>query len=266
MTDDLILVDRDEGIVTLTLNRPEKRNAITPEALVQLGDILTVLGDDEQTRVVILRGAGQRAFSSGFDLGMINDKDISAPTSVRGDARFYGVNSLRDFPCPIIAMIHGFCVGFGLVLAAGCDLRVADDNAQFCAPPARLGIVPSTDGVLRMIELVGEAQTREMFYTARYYDAAAALRMGLVQHVLPVAETEAYTYNLAREIAANSPAAVRGAKATINRLVEPAPLSPEARAELKQIRQDSVDSEDFKEGHRAFTEKRPPDFGGGSAD
>ena len=120
--DDLILVQRDGGIVTLTINRPEKRNAVGPEALGKLGDILTGLSGDDETRVVILRGSGQKAFSSGFDLDKMNDKDISAPARVRGDARFYGANSLRDFPCPVIAMIYGFCVGFDIWLGRGADV------------------------------------------------------------------------------------------------------------------------------------------------
>lgn len=261
MPDELILLEKDDGVATLTINRPAKRNSVNPEALLQLGDALTALADDGETRVVVIRGTGEKAFSSGFDIGRIGG-DAPPETGPRRNPLGYGLKSVRDFPYPVIAMIYGFAVGAGLELAATCDLRVAADTARLGITPTKLGLVYNAEGLRKFIDLVGMAQTRELFYTARLVDAARAAEIGLVDHVVPAAELADYTYGLAREIAGNAPMAVRGTKTTINRLLEFSRLSPEADAELRQLQAASMQSDDLKEGQRAFMEKRKPNFSG----
>jgi enoyl-CoA hydratase len=261
MPDELILLEKDDGVATLTINRPEKRNSVNPEALLQLGDTLMALADDGETRVVVIRGTGEKAFSSGFDIGRIGG-DAPPETGPRRNPLGYGLKNVRDFPCPVIAMIYGYAVGAGLELAATCDLRVAADTARLGITPTKLGLVYNAEGLRKFIDLVGMSQTRELFYTARLVDAARAAEIGLVDHVVPAAELADYTYGLAREIAGNAPLAVRGTKTTINRLLEFSRLSPEADAELRQLQAASMQSDDLKEGQRAFMEKRKPNFSG----
>jgi len=233
---------------------------MNPEILLQLGDTLNSLKEEGEVRVVVIRGAGEESFSSGYDIGRIPSGGNREETGPRRNPLEYGMEAVLAFPYPVIAMIYGYAVGAGLELAVTCDLRLAADTARLGITPAKLGVVYNYTGILKFLNLVGVAQTKELFYTGRLITAQRAKDIGLVDHVLPAQELAKATYDLAREIAENAPLSVSGTKATIARLLSYQTLRPEDEAELRKLQAQAFRSEDLKEGQRAFMEKRKPKF------
>lgn len=259
---DQLLSQESGKILTLTLNRPEKRNALTPEMLVRVHEELRFHGSQDRVRVVILRGEGERAFSSGYDINAI-------PTGVSPEVEKLlqnkspfelAVDSIVDFPYPVIAMLNGFAFGGACDLAVACDMRIAADHVQMGMVPARLGMVYFPEGLQRFVRTIGLPRTKEMFFTARRYKADRLKEMGMVDHVLPQDELAAFTYTLAEEIAANAPLSLRGIKRILNLLSASARLDAQQQAEAKKLVQASLESADLKEGQTAFLEKRKPVF------
>jgi len=261
LAEELLLVQKEGNICTLTINRPDKRNSMNPEILLQLGDALNSLKEEGEVRVVVIRGAGEESFSSGYDIGRIStgSREEAGP---RRNPLEYGMGSVLAYPYPVIAMIYGYAIGAGLELAVTCDLRLAADTARLGITPAKLGVVYHHPGILKFVNLVGVAQTKELFYTGRLITAQRAHDIGLVDHVLPAQELAKATYDLAREIAENAPLSVSGTKATIARLLSYQTLRPEDEAELRKLQAQAYASDDLKEGQRAFMEKRKPKFTG----
>ena len=265
MNDKLIIVEKQDRICTITLNRPEKRNSLSPALLLQFIKVMNSLNDDQETRVVVIRGAGNEAFSSGYNIfdipkGMSPD-DMEALKKINPLLRCLEV--ITEYSYPVIAMINGFALGAGCEFAATCDLRVATDKAKFGMPPAKLGVLYSFSGHRRFVNLVGEANAKELFLTGRMIDAQRAKEMGLVNYVVSEDNLLSVTYDLAREIAAeNAPLSVSGAKTLIDKCVS----SPIPTAEDKALAEDLINrcfsSEDLKEGQKAFKEKRKPNFQG----
>jgi 2-(1,2-epoxy-1,2-dihydrophenyl)acetyl-CoA isomerase len=255
-----ILMDRTDGVVTVTLNRPEARNAID---LVMRRELLAALDEleaDPGTRVLILTGAGGH-FSAGGDV-----KTMAArrQTAAEGRARVESLNRfvirLFEYPKPTIAMVDGFAVGAGCNIALGCDLVIASDRARFGEVFARIGLVPDGGGTWLLPRLVGLAKAKELVFSADIIDAAEALRIGLVNRVVPAGELEPVTRSLATRIAAGPPNALSLAKALLNRSATvdlATALGFEAYAQAQTITTD-----DHAEGVRAFLEKRPPRFTG----
>lgn len=262
MAEELLLVQKEGNICTLTINRPEKRNSLNPEILLQLGDTLNSLRGEEGMTVVVIRGAGEQSFSSGYDIGRIPSGGTQPETGPRRNPLEYGMTSILTYPYPVIAMIYGYAIGAGLELAVTCDLRVAADTARLGITPAKLGVVYSHAGIRKFLNLVGIASTKELFYTGRLIDTRRAKDMGLVDYVVPEGELVSVTYDLAREIAENAPLSVSGAKITISKLLDVQTLSPEDKAELQKLQAQAMLSEDLKEGQKAFMEKRKPQFSG----
>jgi len=262
LTEELLLVQKEGNICTLTINRPEKRNSLNPEILLQLGDTLNSLKEEGEIRVVVIRGAEEQSFSSGYDIGRIPSGGGQEETGPRRNPLEYGMSSVLAYPYPVIAMVYGYAVGAGLELAVTCDLRLAADTARLGITPAKLGVVYNHTGIRKFVNLVGVAQTKELFYTGRLVDAQRAKEIGLVDHVVPAQELASATYDLAGEIAENAPLAVRGAKITVSKLLNCQTLSPEDEAELQELQIQAMRSEDLKEGQRAFMEKRKPRFMG----
>ena len=262
LVEELLLVQKEENICTLTINRPEKRNSLNPELLLRLGDTLYSLKEESQIRVVVIRGAGEQSFSAGYDIGRIGGGEAREETGPRRNPLEYGMSSILDYPYPVIAMIYGYAVGAGLELAVTCDLRLIADTSRFGITPAKLGIVYSHSGIRKIMNLVGVASTKELFYTGRLIDARRAREIGLVDHVVPTQELTSATYDLAREIAGNAPLSVSGTKTTISKLLNYQTLSSEDEAELRQLQSQAMLSEDLKEGQKAFMEKRKPRFTG----
>jgi len=255
-----ILVDRTDGVATITLNRPQARNALD---LVMRRELLTALDELEAeaaARVVILTGGGGH-FSAGGDVKTMAAK---RQTAAEGRARVESLNRfiirLFEYPKPTIAMVDGFAVGAGCNIALGCDLVIASDRARFGEVFAKIGLVPDGGGTWLLPRLVGLAKAKELVFSADIIDAAEALRIGLVNRVVPAAELETTTRALAARIAAGPPGAIGLAKALLNRSTTvdlSTSLGFEAYAQAQ-----SITTDDHAEGVRAFLEKRSPKFTG----
>jgi enoyl-CoA hydratase/carnithine racemase len=259
MTD--IFVQRDGPIATVVFNRPRMRNAIS---LAMWGEIARATGElagDESVRGVVYRGAGTEAFASGADISEFEEHRKDTETSLRYGARTEAAyRAIRECPKPTIAMIHGFCMGGAMAVAMACDLRFAAEGAKFGIPAARLSIIYGADSVGQLVALVGPAYAKDILFSARTVGDREALAIGLIQRLLPAAELETATYDYLRQVADNAPLSVRGAKQTIEMYLEG--LTGERRQRLKELTLEAFESQDYKEGTRAFLEKRRPRFVG----
>lgn len=254
----LLLVNKEDGICTLTINRPEKRNALSEEIYSRLTEVFRSISEDGQTRVAVLRGAGEQAFSAGYEISRlhsIEDLDIKDPLE---DV----ILAIESCTIPVIAMIYGYCIAGGCALAIACDLRLAADNARLGVTAAKLGLVYPPSAMIRLINVVGISATKELLYTGRLIDAEKAREIRMVDQIVPADQLAAVTYDMAREIADNSPLSVRGIKSMISRVLGFQALSPEARAEFLALQKQTTESQDLKEGQKAFAEKRKPVFRG----
>jgi enoyl-CoA hydratase len=259
-----LLIESRDRICTITIDRPEKHNVLSPSLLLELAEALSVLKEEDSARCIVIRGAGERAFCAGYDIS-----DLPVGTSpavsdaVKGDTPLdIGMRAVSDFPVPVIAMINGLAFGAGCELAISCDIRIAADDATFSMPPAKLGIVYRWNGLLKFVDIVGQGHTREMFFSGRTYGAARARDMGLVHHVLPRTELAGFVDAMAQDIADNAPLALRGIKTALNRLRADRRVSSEDIQEMEELRYQAYRSEDIKEGRAAFREKRKPVFTG----
>src|SRR5215475_3289438 len=259
--DGKILQSVIEGVGVVTFNNPEKRNAMSLEMWEGFGHALIELRDDPQVRVVVLTGAGDKAFVSGADISQFEKARHNAEASEEYSRRSAAQRALfADYPKPTIACIRGFCLGGGMQVAMAADIRIASDNSQFGIPAAKLGIAYGYDGLRNLVSLVGPSWARLIMYTGMRIDSAEALRIGLVDRVIPTNELWGETMQIARTISGNAPLAIKAAKITIAQVLkDPADRDMSA---IKQISIDCMDSEDFREGRRAFMEKRKPKFTG----
>ncbi len=248
----------------LRLNRPERHNALSPRMLLDLHERLDAWKGEDRVRVVIVTGAGEHAFSSGYDiLAIPTDVPPGAAAKLRSaNPVELALRSVKDFPYPTIAMINGHCFGAALNLALCCDLRVGADDVAMGMPAARLGIVYPCDGIAQFVQALGMARAREVFFTARTYRGPEAQAMGLVDRLVPRTELEATTVRLAEEIAANAPLSLKGIKRTLNLLEEATLLRDHTRREVDALAAAAYGSEDVREAQQAFREKRAPRFVG----
>ena len=256
---ELLLRARDGGVAMLTLNRPDKLNALTKALWRELGEAVRALDADEGVRCVILRGAGERAFSPGNDIS-----EFETERSTAAQARSYGalmhetLAALRDCRHPTIALVHGVCVGGGLELAASCDVRICGASSRFGVPVAKLGLVMAHAELEALLAIAGRATVLELLLEGRILDANEALAKGLVTRVVADARVDEEARETAQRIAAGAPLVHRWHKAFLRALEERRPLSVAERDEAYAC----FDTRDFAEGRRAFLAKETPRFEG----
>ncbi len=256
-----MLAAKDGAIGWMTFDHPERRNAVTQDMWLQIGEILEDFAKDEAIRVVVLTGTGDRAFVSGADISQFganrrNAAEVAESNRLTNAAR----QALASFPKPTLAMIRGYCLGGGLAIALMCDLRFAAEGSTFGIPAARLGVGYAAPSVDLLQALVGPAYTREILFTGRRFTGEEALRMGLINRLLPSAELAPQVQEYAAMIGANAPLTIRAAKLASTEL-----LKDDTTRDLALV-QSAVEacfnSTDYQEGRTAFMEKRPPAFTG----
>ena len=254
-----VLVERDDAIATVTLNRPEKLNALTRSMWHDLGTAIDTLSNDDALRCIIVRGAGEKAFSPGNDIG-----EFATERSNKEQARAYGrvmhatAHALEACRHPLVAQIHGICVGGGLEIAALCDLRICGTSSRFGAPIKNLGLVMAYPEMAPLVRLVGQARALEILLEGRVFDATEAREKGLVTRVVADADVAREARATAERIAEGAPLVARWHKKFARRLADPGPLTEAEYDECFEC----FDTEDFRIGYAAFLAKQKPGFVG----
>jgi enoyl-CoA hydratase/carnithine racemase len=258
---DKMLSRKEGGVGYVIFNNPERHNAVSLEMWEKTRAILDEFRADSAIRVVVLTGAGGKAFVSGADISKFGNERATEAGIARYNASteqaFSGVN---DFPKPTIAMIRGYCIGGGMALATCCDMRIATPGSKFGIPAAKLGLGYDSKGIRRLMSVVGPSFAKEIFFTARQFDAEEARMMGFVNRVVPDADLENYVKSYADAIASNAPLTIGAAKFAIAEL-----LKDEAGRDMDSVAaavKRCFESKDYVEGRTAFMEKRKPAFTG----
>lgn len=255
---DDVLLEIDGEVATILLNRPAKRNAVTYAMWERLPDLYAQVVEGGQVRVLIVRGAGERAFSGGADISEFERlRTTPEQNKVYNAAAARAQSLLAQLPVPTVALIHGACVGGGLGLALSCDLRFGDASARFAITPAKLGIVYPLEVTKRLVDVVGPAHAKQILYTGQQLSAARARDIGLINDVLD--DVDAGCMDIARTIASRAPYSVRATKQFIDMI---AAGTTGETDETLAVRAGAFDTEDYREGVRAFLEKRVAEFTG----
>src|ERR1700687_3066285 len=258
---DKILARKEAGVGLVTFNNPLRHNAVSLEMWEAPPRVLTDFAADSEVRVVVLTGAGGKAFVSGADISKFASERATVEAqrayNLKSDAAY---SSIAEFSKPTIAMIKGYCIGGGLGLATCCDLRICSDNSRFAVPAAKLGLGYGYTGLKRLVDIVGPSFAKEIFYTARQFDAQEALAMGLVNRVVPSAELENSVKAVTDMICANAPLTIKAVKFTVGEIVKDESKRNVART--TEMVEKCFTSNDYNEGRAAFMEKRKPVFTG----
>ncbi len=260
----MLIKEISGNVGTLKFNRPERGNSLTPSLLAELHFTLQKWAEKDSVRVVVITGNSEKAFSAGYDIPAI-------PTEISPDAVEFlkednplerALDSVKNFPFPVIAMINGYCFGAGLNLAMCCDIRIGADHIKVGMPLAKLGLVYHPEGLSQFIEVIGMARTREIFFTGRTYLGKEVKDMGLVDHLVPAKKLSEIVYALANEISKNAPLALKGTKTILNMIGKYSLIGSEYFNEAQALVVEAFNSNDLKEGQTAFIEKRNPVFTG----
>jgi enoyl-CoA hydratase/carnithine racemase len=258
-----LLLDRPaEAVARLRISNPDRRNALDHEILDALAEVLPQLDRGIETRCVMITGAPP-VFSAGYDIASISDETFERDAEALVAHPFHAaMEAISHHPWPTLAAINGHCLGGGLELAITCDLRICASSAMLGMPPAKLGLIYGHTGLRKFLDTIGLARTKELFLTGRNLDAERADHIGLVNEVVSDDRIGHESVQLAAAIAANAPLSMRGNKSAINLLNSSPELSPQQEAGLVALRESCFSSEDFREGIRAFAEKRRPNWTG----
>jgi len=252
-------VERDGPIGRMVFDSPERRNAINGDMWRGIAVAMGDFDSDPEIRCIVLRGEGTVAFAAGADISEFEQRRASDAAIKQSDGLVDAAHhAVEDSQKPVIALIHGFCIGGGLEMALACDLRYAAASSKFAIPAARLGIGYGVHGTNRLVATVGHAAAREIMFTGRRFSAEEAFAMGLVNRVLPDAELDDHVQQIALTLAANAPLSVAASKTTIGALIEAHGDFAKSRVLIERC----MKSEDYIEGRRAFLEKRTPRFKG----
>src|SRR5277367_2865030 len=258
---DKILAHKEAGVGIVTFNNPERLNAVSLEMWEAAKLALDKFAADPEVRVVVLTGAGGKAFVSGADISKFGSERATLEATRAYDVTTTATfNSIYEFPKPTIAMIRGYCIGGGLALAVCCDLRICSDNSRFAVPAAKLGLGYGYAGLKRLVDVVGPSYAKEIFYTARQFDAQEAYAMGLVNRVVPAAELESAVKSITDMIRANAPLTIKAVKSAVGEIVKDESKKNIARS--AELVEQCFKSRDYTEGRTAFMEKRKPAFTG----
>lgn len=256
-----LLARVDGGVGYIVFNNPARRNAVSMAMWQGLSDVLAQYERDDSVRVIVLGGAGGKAFASGADISEFEEKRAT-PEAVE---HYHAVSEsatlrLQHVNKPTIAMIGGFCIGGGVSIALSCDLRICSESSRFGVPAARLGLGYELAGVRKLVDVVGPANAKEIFFTARHFSAQEAFAMGLVNRVVADYALDAYVTDYARTIAANAPMTVASIKTIVGEILKDESVRDEALCQ--RVVDGCFASADYVEGRRAFMEKRMPVFSG----
>jgi enoyl-CoA hydratase/carnithine racemase len=256
-----ILAEVDRGVGWLTFNNPARRNAVSLEMWQGIGDAIDAFQRDPAVRVVVMQGAGGRAFAAGADISEFDAQRANADQRRQyGEISARGARALAQLDKPLLAMIRGYCIGGGLAIALNADVRFATTASTFGIPAAKLGLGYEYAGTAALARLVGPSAARDILFSARFLQADEALRIGLINFVVADDELETRVRDYAATIAVNAPLTIRAAKASINAFERYS--RAQETSELAALVDACFDSDDYKEGRRAFAEKRRPTFRG----
>ena len=253
-----ILIEKREKVAIITINRPDKLNALNSKVHTEGVAALEELRKDDSVRVVVITGAGEKSFIAGADISEFAGQTPVTQRNLFHEKTFF--NSIDTFPKPVIAMINGFCLGGGNELALACDIRIASENARFGQPEINLGIMCGGGGTQRLTNLIGEGRAMEIILTGDMIDAPTALQFGLVNHVYPLAKLETKTMELANKIAEKAPIALQLSNEAV-KFASKSNLDEGLRREV-DLFAICFSTEDKAEGVAAFLEKRKPNFKG----
>ncbi len=258
---DRMIAEVDGNVGWMTFNNPKRHNALSLEMWQGVHDIISYFESQSDVRVVVMQGAGQKSFISGADISEFDAKRANAEQAQSyGQVAAQGSRTLASMTKPLIASIKGYCIGGGLATALHADVRFATPDSTFGIPAARLGLGYDYEGLAKLARIVGPARARDILFSARFLTAAEAYKCGIIQFEVDRASIHAEVENYARKVAENAPLTVKAAKAAVNAF-EAQPDS-EAIQEVAGLVRDCFNSNDYKEGRRAFAEKRRPEFTG----
>ncbi len=258
----MLLIETKDHVAILTINYPEKRNALTPDLLLDLNKTMEGFSKNDDVRCLVIKGSGNKVFSSGFDISAIPVAPLSGSRQETPAILLKTFETIKSFPYPTIAMLNGHAFGAGFNLCACCDIRIAADDIKLRMPPARLGVAYHPEGIQQFIEAFGIARTKEIFFTAHTFIGKEIFHKGLADYMIDRQDLEEFTYTYAKKITQNAPLSLKGIKKIITMFEKDMALNQNNLDKADQLLQKCFQSDDLKEGQAAFLEKRTPEFTG----